>query len=802
MSAPTHSWATPLAEFALALLAQNETAARARIIAEHVASIVPDSAVAVYIGGTGQPVNWIPKAAVGDIKIDPSLLSWDSGLLGACARSKQIEVFPVTQLAREDYLHLDVRRTITSIGYVPVLLGEDVFGLIEVITFTFTLREADLDVVSEFANVAATALSSAAAWERERNTQLDSINRLTQLYDLEKVFYSTLELDNLLPIIATKLREIMSAQAVNLWMVETKETLVLFQQAGVDPTTSIGVVQRAGEGTAFAISESGEPLLIASPSDERLTTRNAGIRNGGVKSLLSAPLMDGEQCVGVVEIINGLDGRPFDEDDLFMLLTVCETANGALHNAGLLQAERKAEILETLVNISGEITSTLNLDRVAQTIVNGPQSVIPFERSALALEINSRLQLKTVSGVKAVNHGDPDMGNLRELLEWVSFSGEPLLIAQEENGAISSDREETRAKFQRYFADSGMRVFYGYPLIDDQGRVGILSYESSDARALQPVHFELIKILAGQATVALRNAQLYQEVPFINVLEPILQRKRKFMALEKRRRAITLIAAAAAVLFLIFVPLPLRVAGNAVVTPQHRALIQPEMDGVVKRVLVHEGQAVRRGTVLAEMDDWNFRRDVASAQSKYDLAVSAMGGALAANNTSEAGVQQAQVAFWNSELERTRERLEQTRLRSPIDGVVGTPQVENFAGRKLDAGDTLAEIIDSSRATIDVAVDEQDLRLLHPGQPAAVKLESFPTRTLHGLVSIVSPQGQAAGEGRIFFARIDVANPEALVRPGMQGRGKVSTGWHPAGYVIFRGAGIWVWSKLWSWFGF
>jgi len=49
---------------------------------------------------------------------------------------------------------------------------------------------------------------------------------------------------------------------------------------------------------------------------------------------------------------------------------------------------------------------------------------------------------------------------------------------------------------------------------------------------------------------------------------------------------------------------------------------------------------------------------------------------------------------------------------------------------------------------------------------------------------------------------VEVPNPDGIVRAGMQGRSKVSTGWHPAGYVLFRRTGMWFWGKLWSWFGF
>src|SRR5207249_823003 len=137
-------------------------------------------------------------------------------------------------------------------------------------------------------------------------------------------------------------------------------------------------------------------------------------------------------------------------------------------------------------------------------------------------------------------------------------------------------------------------------------------------------HLELIKVLAAQATVAVRNASLYTEVPFIGILEPLLQKKQQFMRMEKQRRGAMLALAAAAVLFLAFFPLPMRVDGAAVVAPQRTAQIQAELEGVIKNVLVREGDAVKRGAVLAEMDDWNFRSALASAQAKHDSAASQM----------------------------------------------------------------------------------------------------------------------------------------------------------------------------------
>jgi RND family efflux transporter MFP subunit len=329
----------------------------------------------------------------------------------------------------------------------------------------------------------------------------------------------------------------------------------------------------------------------------------------------------------------------------------------------------------------------------------------------------------------------------------------------------------------------------------------VLSFESSDPDFLTIGHLEIIKVLAGQATVALRNASLYREVPFINLLEPLLQRKKRFLAMEKGRRRLMITLAAAAVLFLIFCPLPMRVSGDATVSSARTAQVQAGVDGIVKTVYVREGDDVRQGAALGDLEDWNYRADLAAAEAKYGEAMATMNRALAQNDGTLAGTERVKVGYLKAELTRARERLDRTTIRSPFDGIVSTPQVQNSVGRRLMHGDTFAEIMETSQVTVDVAVPEDDATLLQRGEHAFIKLESFPLRTFRGDATVISPQSQVESEQRVFIARVNVSNPDGVIRPGMQGHGKLSVGWHPAGYVFFRGAAMWLWGKLWLWFG-
>jgi RND family efflux transporter MFP subunit len=793
--------AIDIAVFSGQLLAHREVSPRARIVAEAVADLLSGSACTVYLLATSDEGQvWAPQATAGDASIPDALILVNEGTLGVLADKAAPLLFSAKDLVREQYAHLHVRRTLNSLAYLPLKNRGELIGAIEVLSFE---NEADGTVIAALepvADVAASALANAVSYEEERNNALASINRMTQLYDLEKVFSSTLELDQLLPIIGSKFREILECQAVNIWMLQGDESLDLMHQAGVDPTVQQGTTQRPGEGVAGDVSDNGEPVLIASPDDERLTKRNASLEEGAIFSLMVAPLIDRGALVGVVEAVNRLDGVAFDEDQLFALTTLTETAVNALHNASLLMAERKLEILEALVKTSGEITSTLDLDRVLQAIVNGPASVIPYERAGIALEQRGAFELKAVSGTTQLNVDDPQYRQLREMLKWGAILNQPLLVTQR-GDEIDSDREETRAKFHQYFAETGMRGCHVVPLMDEEGKVGVLLFESSDPHFLSEAHFEMVKVLASQATVALRNASLYKEVPFIDVLQPLLERKKQFLALEKHRRAALIAGAAAAVLFLLAFPLPLRVAGNAVVAPAHMARVGAEFEGVIRQLNVHEGDLVKKGDVIAQLEDWEYRSALAAARAKYQTATAQMDRALANSDGSQAGIEKAQADYWAAEVARAQERLERTAIRSPIDGVIATPQLENLVGHKVKDGESFVDILDNSQAVVDVAVDAGDVALLRVGEKTSLKLDGFPERTFRGQVVVVSPLGVLQNSEPTFFARVSVANPDHLLRSGMQGRGKISTGWRSAGVVMFRRTGMWIWTKLWSWFG-
>src|SRR5277367_1289903 len=430
-------------ELASSLLAANDLAARSALIAAAVVEALPDCACVLhrFLPDNGEAA-WTVVGLAGDVSVEQVSMATGSRLLAPLlAEAPTAAVYPGSQIQREDYAHLHVNRSIASLAYLPLFDKESLLGAIEVIAFSKVLGSADLAGLVPITRLAPPALLAAGDFDRGRQDLLDSIHRMTQLYDLEKSLNATLELDEVTALASEKTVAMLECQAVHLWLFDGAQ-LRLMSSSGADATVQHRMIQEPGEGYVADMAEEGEPLLIVDADDERLLRRNAVLAESAatppITNVLMVPLMQEGAEIGVMEAVNKAADNPFDDDDQFFLTAIAETVSSALKNASLMFAERKLEILETLVRVSSEITSTLRLERLLQIIVNSPQNVLPFERCAIALDHRGRLQLKAVSGMTSLPLGDVQVDRLHELLRWLSTQDGVLHLRRRDDDAPES----------------------------------------------------------------------------------------------------------------------------------------------------------------------------------------------------------------------------------------------------------------------------------------------------------------------------------------------------------------------------
>ena len=588
---------------------------------------------------------------------------------------------------------------------------------------------------------------------------------------------------------------------------ELEEDLSQVEIPSVLPVLPLrGIVIFPSQIHPFLVSRAASLKLIEEAGeDEALAERReAAGEEFEFQSWMAAPLRKDDEVLGVVELVNKADETPFTEEDLFFLSSISEQAAVALHNANLLESERKVHALDALLKISQEITSTLDLDHVLTTVVHQASTIIPFDRCVIGFYDRGKFILGAVSGESEVPK-TREMSQLRDRLQWVAEQEKPISADLFEDG-WHMDPEEARAQFASFLEEHENNGFYALPLHDDQGNLGAMALLSGDADFLTDSNKETLAILANQTTVAIRNAQLYQQVPLMNLLQPLAQRKQKMLAAVSKGRWVEYSQRAALVaLALLVIPWPMRVGTDATVVPAERRRVSTINGGVVQRVFVHEGDIVQAGQMLAQLDDGPDRVKLAQAtadlaQAKRDLAEAEF-----RNDPPAAGQAQIRTELHTAEVNLEQQRIDEAQLRAPIAGVLVTAKVDERVGAMLPPGESFCEIIAQDRIGAEMSVAESDLGLVKSGESVALKLNAFPTSTFEGTVDRVGTQAHAEAGEQYFLVRAVFENPGGHARDGMVGRARVQadggwfhSGWYPVGYVILRSPFRWVWQKAWG----
>jgi len=766
-------------------------------------------AVLLWLKDGDEGLHCREKSFAAGVRIEPKQEGETNGLLTEVLESRGARRLSAAEKKARLLSHIEpsYRERVETALYVSIPGSSGPAGVAELLNKAggeFTAE--DSAYLEEAARMTGRVLDSIRVAETERHAQFETLERLTALYDIARIFNSTLELEDLCPIVTSKIRDILGAQACNLWLVSQEgHTLEFAHQDGEDPTTAEDGEVPMGEGFVGVVGRDGKGRLAADASIEALLDpRRNAVEGFTITSAMAAPLLKDDRVLGVVEVLNKLDETQFDDDDLFFLNSVGEQAGLAVHNANLLKTERKVHELGALLTLSKEITSTLDLDHILTTLVHQAAEVLPFERCTIGLYDGAKFYLAAVSGESEVP-GTPEMKRLREILEWVGEEYEAVSADHGEEAWVTAP-EKPDPRLIPYLTERQMNGFYARSLRDDQGTLGVIALESSEADFLSESQLETLEILTSQVTVAIRNARLYQNVPLIRVWQPVVETRQKLRAVSGGRRIELLTRAAVVAVLLVAVPWPLRVEGTARIVPAQRRVVTAESEGIVKQVFVHEGDSVQPGTRLAQLDDGEIRVRLETARAQVALARHDLAEAEDHRDSAAAGRARLQLEMAQAQADLESDRLARTLLVAPIAGVVVTPKVEEKTGHLLARGESFCEIVDQNRMAADIAFPETDASLVQQGAKVSLKVNALPTDTFRGTVERLGTQTIAAEGEQYFQARAMFENTGGKLRDDMAGRAKVDssggwwkTGWYPVGYVLLRPPARWLWRKAWTW---
>ncbi len=699
--------------------------------------------------------------------------------------------------ASQDPLLKGVPAAIQTCIAVPLEAEGQIVALLELLFAQPQKAGPKVSVLESFLRHAAVSLDQALKAEKKTVGMLHAIERLTNLYDLSKAFGSTIDLNDLNQIIVRKAVDFGVAEVASLWLLEAETSDVVLAGSAVNENYDV-------ENAPDAVGGSIVGNLLVSQRvirDNAVSPQTAMAKeNEGypVRSAIAFPLLEDQRPVGALVLVNKRGRHPeFTSEDQELLQDLARQAVRALRNARQHEAEKKVEELDALLAVSREITATLDLDKVMQKIVNASAALIAYDECSIAIMDKGRVRLGAVSGKLAIDRHDPKIRAMQDLLEWAFSSGSDIAVSQDADGKIQTDRPETEEKFLAFFKETGFHSFHGLLLNDDEGKLGILGFFRKKPLVLDENARDLVAILVNQATVAVRNAQLYKQVPLPGFLKPLAEKRRQFLEIPRRRRIAWTGAILLLLLLLVAIPWRVRVGGPARILPGQRSAVTAGVEGTLNTVLHHEGDAVSAGEVIATIDPGIYQAALANARADYAIATSDAARFQEAADSAAMFDAQSKKEELKARIALEEDRLARTSLRAPSAGVIVTPRIEERVGQFLAKGTELCVVADVGSVLAEVAVPETEASLIRVGQTVALKLNPYPTRTFRGTLVRPGTHVREEGQERFVVAEVQIDHPSGLLKTGMQGQAKISTIKVPIGVAIFRKPARYFWNKLW-----
>ncbi|HEX9631406.1 MAG TPA: efflux RND transporter periplasmic adaptor subunit, partial [Gemmatimonadales bacterium] len=603
----------------------------------------------------------------------------------------------------------------------------------------------------------------------------DEIARLRLLRSITEEFSTSLDFDELLPKVFNAVLDAVGARGGSLWMAEG-EVLRCRLALGAASQKLLDTTVPIGEGFVGDVARKQRTTIVnnamADPRFRMETDRSSTMIT---TNLMVSPMITKGITVGSIQVTNKVGGLGiFDDHDREVLEGLAASAAAALRNAQLHTAEKRARDLAILLEISREITSTLDLDRILQLVVNLAARPLTFDRGAIGLVRGGRCTIRALAGQDDV----PDTDDVRRLAArgaWAADRGVRVYLADRE--APRDDVERALcAAFGDDLAGAGVRGTLYLPLRDEEGTLGVLLFESQAPDFVTDTQLELAEILANQTTVALRNAELYHQVPLIEALGSIGRTRRRLLEVPRRRRQAMAVAAVGGLAALTVIRWPFRVAG---VAPTFRAVayadVRPLVPGLVEQVLVREGQTVAQGTPLIRLRDADWRAERGAAAAAASAAERAAAVAASQGNAAGERIQRARLAALERQLALLDEQLAATVVRAPVTGAVLTPRPEELVGAWRDEGDVLVTMGRTDTLELEFGVPQRDLPRVRVGQRVRLRVDALPQRTFEGTVTQLGALPAPHDDAIAFPVRALVPNPDERLRPGMVAHAKVLT---------------------------
>ncbi|MHC4884191.1 MAG: efflux RND transporter periplasmic adaptor subunit [Planctomycetota bacterium] len=215
-------------------------------------------------------------------------------------------------------------------------------------------------------------------------------------------------------------------------------------------------------------------------------------------------------------------------------------------------------------------------------------------------------------------------------------------------------------------------------------------------------------------------------------------------------------------------PLVDRIQFPGVIRPWEALILPAEVNARVLKIHHDKGDEVKAGTVIATLDDRDYRATVDQAEAAWVQAqqnFTRIERLRKKGAVSQADLDRATSTFKQAKAaaDTARHNLERCRIKAPFDGFINQRFITQ--GAQVSVGSRIIELLDIAKVRIDVGIPERDVNPLRACKTAEITIQALEGKRFTAKRIFLSAQPME--QGLIYLLQLSLPNDNRELRPGM-----------------------------------
>jgi PAS domain S-box-containing protein len=402
--------------------------------------------------------------------------------------------------------------------FVPLVVGDQARGLINLVDMEHehAFSESDVRLLQTLVNSMSVALENARLFDETQRLLAETEQRASEMAALNEIgreISATLDLNTVLERIAAHAHKVLQAKDVVLRLLEPDGNMPAVVAIGKNAAQNQASPMRLGQGITGHVAQTGIAEVVNDPARDPRVHHVPGTDREEDKdeAIIFAPLKVREKVIGVMAVwrSKSLNG-PFSEADFNFGIGLALQAAIAIESARLfMETERRSSQMATIAEVGRELSATLDLQQVYESVASHVHSLFNARDTVLWLvEPDGKNMQTAVAMGKYPEQFTADIIPIGEgITGGIAQSG----IAEVINDVASDPRAvHIGGTPDKEVEPETLMVA---PLIVQGRTIGVLSvYHNQREGRFTQVDLDFLVGLGRQAAIAIENARLFAEV--------------------------------------------------------------------------------------------------------------------------------------------------------------------------------------------------------------------------------------------------------------------------------------------------